>query len=86
MQFFISTKFSKWVLQNADYSNLYKHLEFCLYYFAGYIRLSSCGRVRMGVKLQALKHLDAFPRAEDHLLQKTQSGAVGMLLFSSEMY
>ncbi|RWR81845.1 endoplasmic reticulum-Golgi intermediate compartment protein 3 isoform X1 [Cinnamomum micranthum f. kanehirae] len=30
----------------------------------------------MGVKLQALKNLDAFPRAEDHLLQKTQSGAV----------
>ncbi|OVA07804.1 Endoplasmic reticulum vesicle transporter [Macleaya cordata] len=29
----------------------------------------------MGVK-QALKSLDAFPRAEDHLLQKTQSGAV----------
>ncbi|KAJ7960193.1 Endoplasmic reticulum-Golgi intermediate compartment protein 3 [Quillaja saponaria] len=29
----------------------------------------------MGVK-QALKNLDAFPRAEEHLLQKTQSGAV----------
>ncbi|XP_057475872.1 uncharacterized protein LOC130763864 isoform X2 [Actinidia eriantha] len=29
----------------------------------------------MGVK-QAIKSLDAFPRAEDHLLQKTQSGAV----------
>ncbi|KAF5748879.1 endoplasmic reticulum-Golgi intermediate compartment protein 3 [Tripterygium wilfordii] len=29
----------------------------------------------MGVK-QALKSLDAFPRAEDHLLQKTQSGAL----------
>ncbi|KAM7507919.1 hypothetical protein LguiA_018372 [Lonicera macranthoides] len=29
----------------------------------------------MGVK-QALKSLDAFPRAEEHLLQKTQSGAV----------
>lgn len=28
----------------------------------------------MGVK-QALKNLDAFPRAEEHLLQKTQSGA-----------
>jgi len=31
---------------------------------------------RMGVK-QALRSIDAFPRAEDHLLQKTQSGAVG---------
>ncbi|XP_026383284.1 endoplasmic reticulum-Golgi intermediate compartment protein 3-like [Papaver somniferum] len=31
--------------------------------------------MKMGVK-QALKSLDAFPRAEDHLLQKTQSGAV----------
>ncbi|KAH0879887.1 hypothetical protein HID58_067281, partial [Brassica napus] len=30
---------------------------------------------RMGVK-QALRSIDAFPRAEDHLLQKTQSGAV----------
>ncbi|XP_058071618.1 uncharacterized protein LOC131220789 [Magnolia sinica] len=30
----------------------------------------------MGLKLQALKNLDAFPRAEEHLLQKTQSGAV----------
>lgn len=30
----------------------------------------------MGVK-QALRSIDAFPRAEDHLLQKTQSGAVG---------
>ncbi|KAF5195319.1 Endoplasmic reticulum-golgi intermediate compartment protein [Thalictrum thalictroides] len=29
----------------------------------------------MGIK-QALKSLDAFPRAEDHLMQKTQSGAV----------
>ncbi|XP_041007243.1 endoplasmic reticulum-Golgi intermediate compartment protein 3 isoform X4 [Juglans microcarpa x Juglans regia] len=29
----------------------------------------------MGVK-QAIKSLDAFPRAEDHLLQKTQSGAL----------
>ncbi|XP_059653538.1 uncharacterized protein LOC132300470 isoform X1 [Cornus florida] len=29
----------------------------------------------MGVK-QALKSLDAFPRAEEHLLQKTQSGAL----------
>lgn len=31
---------------------------------------------KMGVK-QAIKSLDAFPRAEDHLLQKTQSGALG---------
>ena len=30
----------------------------------------------MGVK-QVIKNLDAFPRAEEHLLQKTQSGAVG---------
>ncbi|XP_010688789.2 uncharacterized protein LOC104902637 isoform X2 [Beta vulgaris subsp. vulgaris] len=29
----------------------------------------------MGVK-QAIKKLDAFPRAEEHLLQKTQSGAI----------
>ncbi|XP_076891038.1 uncharacterized protein LOC143542306 [Bidens hawaiensis] len=29
----------------------------------------------MGVK-QVIRNLDAFPRAEDHLLQKTQSGAV----------
>ncbi|XP_021835619.1 uncharacterized protein [Spinacia oleracea] len=29
----------------------------------------------MGVK-QAIKRLDAFPRAEEHLLQKTQSGAI----------
>ncbi|KAF8408768.1 hypothetical protein HHK36_004837 [Tetracentron sinense] len=32
-------------------------------------------KVKMGMK-QALKSLDAFPRAEEHLLQKTQSGAV----------
>lgn len=32
----------------------------------------------MGVK-QAIKKLDAFPRAEEHLLQKTQSGAIGIL-------
>lgn len=31
----------------------------------------------MGVK-QALRSLDAFPRAEDHLMQKTQSGAFGI--------
>lgn len=30
----------------------------------------------MGVK-QFVKNLDAFPRAEEHLLQKTQSGALG---------
>lgn len=30
---------------------------------------------------QALRSIDAFPRAEDHLLQKTQSGAVGNALF-----
>lgn len=32
----------------------------------------------MGVK-QVIKNLDAFPRAEDHLLQRTQSGALGIL-------
>ena len=31
----------------------------------------------MGLK-QAIKKLDAFPRAEEHLLQKTQSGAIGI--------
>ncbi|KAL3502439.1 hypothetical protein ACH5RR_036888 [Cinchona calisaya] len=31
--------------------------------------------MKMGVK-QAIKKLDAFPRAEEHLLQKTQSGAL----------
>ncbi|CAN6707887.1 unnamed protein product [Malus baccata var. baccata] len=40
----------------------------------------------MGVK-QALKSLDAFPRAEEHLLQKTQSGAlvsvVGLLIMAT---
>jgi hypothetical protein len=36
----------------------------------------------MGVK-QALRSIDAFPRAEDHLLQKTQSGAVGNGFFFS---
>ncbi|KAJ0028130.1 hypothetical protein Pint_35891 [Pistacia integerrima] len=35
----------------------------------------------MGVK-QAIKSLDAFPRAEEHLLQKTQSGALGMRFIS----
>ncbi|KAK1277089.1 Protein disulfide-isomerase 5-4 [Acorus gramineus] len=30
----------------------------------------------MRVKLNALKNLDAFPRAEEHLLQKTRSGAI----------
>jgi hypothetical protein len=38
------------------------------------------GVKKMGVK-QALKSLDAFPRAEEHLLQKTQSGAFGNILF-----
>ncbi|KAL0855657.1 hypothetical protein Bca101_060810 [Brassica carinata] len=41
---------------------------------------------RMGVK-QALRSIDAFPRAEDHLLQKTQSGAVvsivGLLIMAT---
>ncbi|KAL1197535.1 Protein disulfide-isomerase 5-4 [Cardamine amara subsp. amara] len=40
----------------------------------------------MGVK-QALRSIDAFPRAEDHLLQKTQSGAVvsivGLLIMAT---
>ncbi|XP_027064011.1 uncharacterized protein [Coffea arabica] len=40
----------------------------------------------MGVK-QAIKNLDAFPRAEEHLLQKTQSGAlvsiVGLVIMAT---
>lgn len=36
----------------------------------------------MGIK-QAIKSLDAFPRAEEHLLQKTQSGAVGIYFIFS---
>ncbi|GMH12505.1 hypothetical protein Nepgr_014346 [Nepenthes gracilis] len=40
----------------------------------------------MGVK-QAIKKLDAFPRAEEHLLQKTRSGAIvsiiGMLIMAT---
>ncbi|GKV15251.1 hypothetical protein SLEP1_g26048 [Rubroshorea leprosula] len=40
----------------------------------------------MGLK-QAIKSIDAFPRAEDHLLQKTQSGAfvsiVGLIIMAS---
>ncbi|XP_024993663.1 endoplasmic reticulum-Golgi intermediate compartment protein 3 [Cynara cardunculus var. scolymus] len=40
----------------------------------------------MGVK-QVIKNLDAFPRAEEHLLQKTQSGAVvsiaGLLIMAT---
>ncbi|KAE9596448.1 hypothetical protein Lal_00048656 [Lupinus albus] len=40
----------------------------------------------MGVK-QVIKNLDAFPRAEDHLLQKTQSGAlvsvIGIIIMST---
>lgn len=40
----------------------------------------------MGVK-QFIKSLHAFPRAEEHLLQKTQTGAVGnMLLFIPLLY
>ena len=31
----------------------------------------------MGVK-QAIKSIDAFPRAEEHLLKKTRSGALGI--------
>lgn len=30
----------------------------------------------MGLKLQVLKHFDAFPHAEDHLISKTPSGAI----------
>jgi hypothetical protein len=33
-------------------------------------------RSTMGLK-QALKNFDAFPRAEEHLTQKTSSGAIG---------
>lgn len=40
----------------------------------------------MGVK-QVIKNLDAFPRAEDHLLQRTQSGAlvsvIGLVIMST---
>ncbi|GJY28940.1 endoplasmic reticulum-Golgi intermediate compartment protein 3 [Tanacetum coccineum] len=36
----------------------------------------------MGVK-QVLKNLDAFPRAEEHLLQKTQSGALGLFIMAT---
>ncbi|KAJ9549273.1 hypothetical protein OSB04_021816 [Centaurea solstitialis] len=41
----------------------------------------------MGVR-QVIKNLDAFPRAEEHLLQKTQSGAVGkcLLIVDSLMF
>lgn len=35
----------------------------------------------MGVK-QVIKSLDAFPRAEEHLLKKTQSGALGKNQFN----
>jgi hypothetical protein len=31
-------------------------------------------------RFQALRNFNAFPHAEDHLLQKTFSGAIGMLL------
>ncbi|XP_017243529.2 uncharacterized protein LOC108215553 isoform X1 [Daucus carota subsp. sativus] len=41
---------------------------------------------KMGVK-QAIRSLDAFPRAEDHLMQKTQSGAfvsvVGLVIMTT---
>lgn len=37
-------------------------------------------RANMGMK-QLIKNLDAFPRAEDHLLHKTQSGALGINSF-----
>ncbi|XP_008794432.2 endoplasmic reticulum-Golgi intermediate compartment protein 3 [Phoenix dactylifera] len=30
----------------------------------------------MGVRLQSLRNIDAFPRAEEHLLKKTHSGAI----------
>ncbi|KAL5064376.1 hypothetical protein RYX36_026113, partial [Vicia faba] len=40
----------------------------------------------MGMK-QVIKNLDAFPRAEDHLLQKTQSGAlvsvIGLIIMAT---
>lgn len=36
----------------------------------------------MGLK-QAIKSLDAFPRAEEHLLQKTQSGALGYSTYNN---
>ncbi|KAH9602464.1 hypothetical protein KSS87_005495 [Heliosperma pusillum] len=38
----------------------------------------------MGVR-QAIKKLDAFPRAEDHLLQKTQSGAIVLSVDAIDM-
>ncbi|KAL9373470.1 hypothetical protein Peur_033090 [Populus x canadensis] len=49
-----------------------------------------CKRVKkMGVK-QAIKSLDAFPRAEEHLLQKTQSGAlvsvIGLVIMATLFY
>lgn len=37
------------------------------------------------MRLQALKYLDAFPRAEEHLLQKTKSGAVVSIIGLSIM-
>ncbi|KAH9306857.1 hypothetical protein KI387_011261, partial [Taxus chinensis] len=36
--------------------------------------------LNMGIKLQSLKNLDAFPRAEEHLTQKTPSGAIVSVL------
>lgn len=38
------------------------------------------------MKFQGLKNFDAFPRAEDHLLQKTKSGALGMFSTLSYQY
>ncbi|RWW84726.1 hypothetical protein BHE74_00006643, partial [Ensete ventricosum] len=39
--------------------------------------LSRSPGFKMGLKLQSFRNFDAFPRAEEHLLQKTPSGAVG---------
>jgi endoplasmic reticulum-Golgi intermediate compartment protein 3 len=37
-------------------------------------------------RFQALKNFNAFPHAEDHLLQKTFSGAIGVLLIFVIVY
>lgn len=39
----------------------------------------------MGLK-QTIKSLDAFPRAEEHLLQKTQTGALGNIRCHSSLF
>ncbi|KAG0473822.1 hypothetical protein HPP92_015679 [Vanilla planifolia] len=39
----------------------------------------------MGIKLHSLRNFDAFPRAEDHLMQKTSSGAVVSIIGLSIM-